>query len=188
MICAGVVQSGGMTDPAAIAPDDKDWTWVLDRTCPECQFDVRSFPLETVGQLINSNAEAWRAPLASDTAAVRSDPGRWSTLEYGCHVRDVYRLYLERLNLMLDQDGPKYPNWDQDETAIADDYPSQDPPTVADQLVVAASELADRFDTVTGIGWERTGYRSDGAAFTVATFARYLIHDPVHHLWDVTRG
>ena len=26
----------------------------------------------------------------------------------------------------------------------------------------------------------------DGAAFTVETFARYLTHDPVHHLYDVT--
>jgi hypothetical protein len=24
--------------------------------------------------------------------------------------------------------------------------------------------------------------------FTVATFAKYFIHDPVHHLWDVTRS
>ena len=177
-----------MADQTRIAPDDKDWTWVLERTCPECDFDVRSFPVETIVQLINSNAEAWRAPLASDTAAVRSHPGRWSTLEYGCHVRDVYRLYLERLNLMLEEDGPKYPNWDQDDTALAHVYSSQDPATVADQLVVAASELADRFGTVQGSAWERMGYRSDGAAFTVASFARYLIHDPVHHLWDVNRG
>jgi hypothetical protein len=39
---------------------------------------------------------------------------------------------------------------------------------------------------VTGDQWERTGRRSDGARFTVETFARYFIHDPVHHLYDVT--
>jgi hypothetical protein len=39
---------------------------------------------------------------------------------------------------------------------------------------------------VTGAQWERTGRRSDGARFTVETFARYFIHDPVHHLYDVT--
>jgi uncharacterized protein YfaQ (DUF2300 family) len=26
----------------------------------------------------------------------------------------------------------------------------------------------------------------DGANFTVTTFARYFVHDPVHHRWDVT--
>jgi len=30
------------------------------------------------------------------------------------------------------------------------------------------------------------GRRSDGAVFTVASFARYMVHDPVHHLYDVT--
>jgi len=35
--------------------------------------------------------------------------------------------------------------------------------------------------------WERPGRRSHGAHFTVASFARYLVHDPVHHLADVTR-
>lgn len=34
--------------------------------------------------------------------------------------------------------------------------------------------------------WERTGLRSDGAQFTVLTLGQYLVHDPVHHVWDVT--
>jgi hypothetical protein len=33
---------------------------------------------------------------------------------------------------------------------------------------------------------ERMGNRSDGAHFTMETFSPYLIHDPVHHLLDVT--
>jgi hypothetical protein len=39
---------------------------------------------------------------------------------------------------------------------------------------------------VTEDQWQRPGRRSDGARFTVETFARYFIHDPVHHLYDVT--
>jgi len=34
----------------------------------------------------------------------------------------------------------------------------------------------------------RTGRRSDGAEFTVDTFARYFVHDPIHHLHDVANG
>ena len=33
--------------------------------------------------------------------------------------------------------------------------------------------------------WGRKGQRSDGAAFTIDTFGRYMVHDPIHHLWDV---
>ena len=31
----------------AIVPDDKDWTWVLQRECPECGFDASSLPPES---------------------------------------------------------------------------------------------------------------------------------------------
>ena len=41
-----------------------------------------------------------------------------SPLEYGCHVRDVFRLYAYRLELMLTEDDPAYPNWDQDKAPI----------------------------------------------------------------------
>ena len=110
----------------------------------------------------------------------------WSPLEYGCHVRDVFRLYDERLVMMLTADHPTFPNWDQDATAVAERYGEQDPVRVAADLVAAGRALADRFDDVRGDQWGRTGTRSDGARFTVTTFARYLVHDPVHHLYDVT--
>jgi hypothetical protein len=51
---------------------------------------------------------------------------------------------------------------------------------------VTAATIAARFAAVTGDQWSRRGRRSDGAQFTVETFARYFIHDPVHHLYDVT--
>jgi hypothetical protein len=55
-------------------------------------------------------------------------------------------------------------------------------------LLFSAGVLADRFDSVPDAAWSRTGLRSDGAAFTIDTFSRYLLHDPVHHLYDVLRG
>ena len=58
---------------------------------------------------------------------VRPAPGKWSALEYGCHVRDVFRRYDERLHLMLSETDPLFPNWDQDATAVEDDYAEQDP-------------------------------------------------------------
>jgi hypothetical protein len=57
---------------------------------------------------------------------------------------------------------------------------------VAAELTTAAAALADRFAAVGGDQWLRPGRRGDGAAFTVETFGRYFIHDPVHHLYDVT--
>src|ERR1700735_5464456 len=156
-----------------IVPDGKDWTWVLGRPCPECGLDTQSFSREKIPAMIRANAAAWRAPLAASAAADRSQPDRWSALEYGCHVRDVFRLYDYRLGLMLTEDDPLYPNWDQDETAVADDYASQDPGVVAGELASAAEALAARFAGVTGEQWVRAGRRNDGATVTVHAVRRY---------------
>jgi hypothetical protein len=168
-----------------IVPDTKDWTWVLQRPCPECGFDTQGFTAEAIPGMIMANAAAWQSALEGD-ARTRPQPDKWSPVEYACHVRDVFRLYDQRLELMLSQDDPQFPNWDQDETAVADRYGEQDPAEVAAALRQAAFAIAGRFETVTGDQWRRTGSRSDGARFTVETFARYLVHDPVHHLYDVT--
>ena len=159
---------------------------MLRQSCPECGLDTSSFAREDVPAMIRANADAWREPLGDPDVVRRPRPDKWSPLEYGCHVRDVLKLYDFRLGLMLAEDDPLYPNWDQDETAVAERYAEQDPAEVAAALRRAALAISGRFESVTGDQWERPGRRSDGARFTVETFARYFIHDPVHHLYDVT--
>jgi len=183
--------SPGDTSPdeqsATTFSDTKDWTWVLERPCPECGFDAASVSLADLPDALRDNALAWTKILegSSELLRTRPRPDVWSPLEYAFHVRDVFELYDYRLGLMLDEDGPSYPNWDQDETAIEKDYRNASPATVSLELVDWAEKLASRFEGVSGAAWNRTGFRSDGAEFTVDGFARYLLHDPVHHLWDV---
>ncbi|NBW92292.1 MAG: DNA-3-methyladenine glycosylase I, partial [Actinobacteria bacterium] len=76
-----------------------------------------------------------------------------SPSEYGCHVRDVFRLFDFRLELMLTQDDPMFPNWDQDETAINDRYDLQDPLNVRREIAISGDLLADRFDAITASEW-----------------------------------
>lgn len=172
----------------AITPDTKDWTWVLERPCPECGFDASMLDALEVGERIRENALAWRPLLAHPAVGTRPADDQWSALEYGCHVRDVFRIFIKRLGLMLDQDDPTFANWDQDATAVEEAYADQHPGRVTDELETAGAKLADRFGAVPAAAWDRPGLRSDGARFTVATMARYLLHDPVHHLHDVAVG
>lgn len=168
-----------------IEPDTKDWTWVLQRECAECGYDASSVTATDVAAAVRRNAISWIAVLERPDVGRRPDPSTWSPLEYACHVRDVFRLYDYRLSLMLEQDDPLYPNWDQDATALENRYDEQDPAVVGPELVDAAGAIAERFDGVAGEQWQRRGRRSDGASFTVDTFARYFLHDVVHHLNDV---
>lgn len=174
--------------PMVIIPETKDWTWVIDRPCDECGFDATSFPRESVGDILRRTAGDFAAVLrARPDVRDRPDDSTWSPLEYGCHVRDVCVLYDRRLAWMLTDDDPLFPNWDQDATAVESAYVDDDPAAVAVDLEAAAQALAQALDDVAADQWSRPGRRSDGASFTVETFARYFIHDPVHHLHDVRR-
>jgi hypothetical protein len=134
---------------------------------------------------VRGAAAAWAEQLGRAGAAVRPDDDTWSVLEYGCHVRDVFRIFDTRLALMLDEDDPEFADWDQDRSAAVDRYGLQDPVAARSELLEAGAVLARRFDGVTGAQWDRTGRRSNGSAFTVVTLGTYMVHDPVHHLWDV---
>jgi hypothetical protein len=169
-----------------IVPDAKDWTWVLERPCPDCGFDAGNCAAGAVPGLVRANALQWGQLLAAGVIQPgRPDPAVWSPLEYACHVRDVYERYDQRIGLMLTESNPLYPNWDQDATAVTDRYEEQEPGVVVSRLAVAAETVAVRLEGVSPADQQRPGRRSDGAKFTVDTIARYMVHDPIHHVWDV---
>lgn len=168
-----------------ITPDTKDWTWVLERRCPECGFDAAGVGFDDIPRLLRDNAAAWGPVLERADVTVRPNDHTWSALEYAAHVRDVFRIFAVRLGLMLTEDDPLFANWDQDATAVAERYNEQNPAVVGRELAEAATTLADAFAAVPPLDSTRTGRRSDGARFTVTTLGRYLVHDPVHHLHDV---
>ena len=168
-------------------PDTKDWTWVLTRRCEQCGLSAGDVQPQDFAQRAFVAAEEWVQILRSSPAVTaRPQPDVWSPLEYGAHVRDVYKLFDGRLAQMLNEDTPTFTNWNQDETAIKDRYSEQDREVVADELEAAAQRFVARIQSVTPDQYDRRGIRSDGAEFTVVTFLQYFLHDVIHHLWDVT--
>jgi hypothetical protein len=168
-----------------IVPDGKDWTWVIERACPDCGFEAGAVAGDALGARILQAVEPWPDVLRRPHAQERGRPGVWSDLEYGAHVRDVCQVFDGRLRLMLEHDDPLFENWDQDEAAIAGRYAEQSPLTVAAQIGPNADALATRYDTVPDESWSRTGRRSNGSSFTVLTLGQYCLHDLIHHLYDV---
>ena len=126
-------------------PDTKDWTWTLSRRCPECGLSAGEVDPAAIPERAFVAAEEWVAILRSSPAVrERPQPDVWSPLEYGAHVRDVYRLFDARLVQMLTEDEPTFANWDQDETAISAGYAEADPEEVADELEAAAQTFVAR--------------------------------------------
>ena len=169
----------------SIEPDTKDWTWVLERPCPECSYDSAAVDPARLPTALRATARRWKLALADPDCVVR--PGRtsgrrWSTpATFGTCTGSSTNGSAR----MLDEDDPSFASWDQDATAVQDRYGGQDPAIVARDFVEATGAVADRYAGVTGDQWSRSGRRSDGARFTVATLGRYHLHDVEHHLYDV---
>jgi hypothetical protein len=174
-----------MSEPATPEPDVKDWTWVITEPCPECGFEPAAVEPDELPALVRGYAATVRAALTRPDAADRPQPAVWSALEYGCHVRDVCRIFRERVELMRAEDDPQFENWDQDTTALDERYWTQQPRHVAEQLGERAAALADTFAAIRPDEWGRRGRRSNGSVFTIDTIGRYLLHDLAHHAWDV---
>lgn len=171
-----------------IIPDDKDWTWVLEKSCADCGFDPQAVVFKTISTTARSITEEFAELLGDATLEQltdRPDDATWSPLEYAAHVRDVCRIMLARLNLMLVLDDPDFANWDQDITAESQHYRDQDPDEVADELVAAGDAMATALALVRDEQLGRSGRRSNGSRFNVETLAQYFLHDLVHHVHDV---
>jgi hypothetical protein len=170
-----------------IISDTRDWTFVLGRQCPECGFDAPAAQRDDLPHIMREGAAQLQAILSGrEDARERPGAGVWSPVEYGCHVRDMFKVFDGRLQRMLAEDDPAFSSWDHEETAVAERYWEQDPETVSREIGEAVEGFAGRLDAVGGDAWQRAGRRSDGVTFTVETLARYLVHDQRHHIWDVT--
>ncbi len=168
-----------------IEPDSKDWTWVLEEPCVECGFDASQIDPRSVAAAVRASIPAWIAVLNRPDARRRPDETTWSPAEYACHVRDVFDVFGARLDQMLTQDDPTFPDWDQDETARLDDYAAQLPARIGPTLRVRGLHMAQRIEGIPGDAWRRTGRRSNGSVFTVESLLLYFWHDVAHHLADI---
>lgn len=178
-------ETGGPPTPV---PDDKDWTWVLRRTCPECGVSAARIPLADAADLVRRSAAPWAEVLAGADVRRRPEPTTWSPLEYAGHVRDVHRVFAARATAMLaapETEPARFANWDQDATALAERYDLADPARVADELAEAAEGVASVYAGVRPEEAQRRGLRSNGSVFTTTTLVQYHLHDVLHHLVDV---
>lgn len=65
--------------PPQAEPDDKDWTWVLERPCPDCGADVGQLSIEQVAELNRTCAADWAEVLRMHAdVRDRPEPDVWS--------------------------------------------------------------------------------------------------------------
>jgi hypothetical protein len=122
-----------------------------------------------------------------DAARRRPDPSTWSMIEYVCHVRDVYRVFVDRIGLALAADGPTFAPLGNDERAVRLRYGEADVDATLADLTAAAVGLADLVESLPDSAWARTASRRPGEERNVLWMARQSAHEGRHHLGDVER-
>lgn len=144
----------------------------------------------SLGAELMESAVAWRAfLLQSDATCLRTvpAPGVFSPVQYGAHVRDILRVYGDRILIMLEEDDPVFPQFNPDE-GVWDAYNRLAVGDLADDLEAQARRLASILDGLEPAQWSLTMIRDGGTdgvyKFTVAGLASYAVHEAHHHLLD----
>lgn len=164
-------------------------------TCPECRFAYDSYaPAELVAAFAGFGRR-YRTPLTRGLAGedldvlvrARPAPDTWSALECACHTRDVFGVTEHRIWRALSERRPEFRRVDPDAGAVERNYNAQDPSTVADELEMVATTLADRLASLSDRDWDRAGVR-EGEELTVHWLAVNAVHEGSHHLLDIGRA
>lgn len=158
--------------------------------CAECGFRyvVEEAPA-AAGAIADGTAELAALLVRRGEVRRRREPGRWSPLEYGCHVRDVLLVQRERVLLARRVMSPSFAPMGRDERVEHDGYSAQDPGDVARQLSDAAQLFSNVLARLGPEDWERTVVYNfpEPLERSLGWVAVHTVHEVRHHLLDVQR-
>lgn len=119
----------------------------------------------------------------------RREPGMWSPLEYGCHLRDVLLAQRERVLAARRAYRPDSPPLGREERVEHDGYAEQEPEDVARQLGDAAQLFSNVLARLGTDDWNRTViyHYPETRERSLRWVAAHTMHEVQHHLLDVRR-
>jgi hypothetical protein len=165
-----------------------DWVRIQSDACPQCGYAPAGLPVSALGGAATVEAAAWRSFLEGadrPVLAVSPAPDVWSPLQYAAHVRDMFRVFGDRVLLAIEFDNPTVPGYvpTEDECRAYNSLAARD---IAADIGNQADRLASILSDRVGDDWARTVMRDGVDRFTVAGLGRFAVHEAHHHLRDVT--
>jgi DinB superfamily len=157
--------------------------------CADCGFVYDVSQSAAVARKIRERvAEVVTILLARDVnLRSRRQPGVWSPLEYGCHLRDMLLVQRERVLAARRMDRPDCPPSGRDERVVHDGYAEQEPEDVARQLGDAAQMFSNVLARLTADDWDRTViyHYPETRERSLRWVAMHTMHEAQHHLLDI---
>ena len=162
----------------------------MDR-CEECGFDYDLAQAPASGPAIIDGVAEVTGLLgaAGEDLRARQQPSVWSSLEYGCHLRDVLLVQRERVLAARRMDRPTFDPMGRDERVEHDGYAEQKPADVARQLSDAAHLFANVLGRLGPEDWDRNVSYNYPKPLerSLRWVAVHTVHEVRHHLLDVRR-
>lgn len=110
----------------------------------------------------------------------RPDPERWTLREIVAHLADWERIFGERTQLMLTENGTTLPEYDIDQLAIDNDYAHSDPTVELANYRARRNALIAVLQELDDTGWVRYAQREWGQLVLEELAVLILGHDAYH--------
>ncbi|MGI9595039.1 MAG: DinB family protein [Acidimicrobiales bacterium] len=158
--------------------------------CDECGFDFDKIRLDEIAPRMNAGVAQLVAELHASADPAHPipalPPGRWSTLEYGAHVRDVMLTIRDRMVIGLVEDRADFKPMYRDERITLGLYRTDTVDAVSWELEVSAAMLLrllaaieiDQLARLVRYGHPNPTDRS------ILWMAKQAVHELEHHLSD----
>ena len=157
--------------------------------CDVCGFEWDAVTASEIPERLGRAADGFRRVLAGDETALRLRPAPevWSTVEYGCHVRDAMLNLRDRIVLGLAEDNPTPHAMFTDVRISLGLYQHEQAARLAEEIANAAALLGRTVGALDDeqlarpifYGWPRPATR------TLRWVAAQALHEAEHHLDDV---
>jgi hypothetical protein len=115
-------------------------------------------------------------------------PGKWSAIEIACHLRDIDRLYAERVTKAAFASGPDRPRfWMMDNARVAEllGYRSAEPTAVLKEHRRRREELMSLLRALPHASWQRTGLHPKRGEITIEKLASVIADHDDNHLRQI---
>ena len=119
---------------------------------------------------------------ASDEALRRAaGPGKWSAIEVACHLRDLDRIYAERVSKMAFSEKPRLWMLEQNRTAEQLRYREQTAASVVKEVARRRGDLVTLLRALPHAVWQRTGHHPTRGEISIEKQAQVVAdHDDSH--------
>jgi hypothetical protein len=166
------------------------WSRIQSDPCPQCGDHPAALPPAALGELAVTRAASWRVfLLQADDGYLRTCPAVavFSPLQYAAHVRDILRVYTERMVLGREEDNPTVPMFNPPHQEFVR-YNGLGAGELAMDLADQAQRLRQTAEAMDSDAWSRCVINDRGVygvyTFTLAGLACNAVHEAHHHLLD----